>query len=329
MERTFVTFESREQAFHGVQLLILSMARHAQHSLQLSVYSNAFPDWFSQWLQQIDTGLLQVQTVNYKGDLTDWNVKPHIIRSELDKGAPSVAWLDSDIMVARAYQPLFDQLDFDQLLVADQNGLPDQRRTTAIGHHPSPVPIRSINSSVLVTGQRHLPLLDEWIRILDTPVYKAVQQMPFSDRPTYLYGDQDVLEGLLSSAWAAGNGFDVDRYVDSKTEILHASNQSLPAILRWMTKRRPVFLHAQGIKPWSLSHERKRAVDVIIELSPYLMEARGYIKQIDPDGIHAWTCCSTNIGKLCRLLGANGQVMPLAIFHLLRTCIPDTYFDSR
>lgn len=322
MPPTYITFETRERAFHGVQFLVLSMDAHAREKTTLEVHAPAFPAWFSDWLGEVHLHNLKVATVTCDSEFLDWNAKPFILHEALSRIGDSVVWFDSDLMVKRPFHELTTGGMGPDLVIASQSGTPDPRRSEFFGlRHVRDLP-HSINTGVLALKPAHIPLLEKWRHLVSHPDYRAVQEIPHAGRPAYVYSDQDVLEGILTSEWAVEQGISVERYIHWRSHILHTGGIRSRTLLTHALRNTTVFYHGQGIKPWSHERGRERDKDIVLELSPYAALAEKYYPVIDPGRKMEWTAYSTRIGRLCRRLGGNHDMLPLILYFLIRRFLP-------
>ena len=106
--------------------------------------------------------------------------------------------------------------------------------------------------------------------LLDSPRYRTAQDADWTERPTHMVGDQDVLCALLGSTRFAH----VDcRALVSGVDVAQCFQEDgYSAHDRWSNWRRgrlPPLVHAQGTKPWA-----NDAHVPYLELSPYPVVAR-------------------------------------------------------
>jgi hypothetical protein len=163
-----------------------------------------------------------------------------------------------------------------------------------------------LNSCFVRITSFHLDLLDAWHKLVYSQEFQKIQSLPFEQRPSYLFGDQDLLEGLLMSDNFSHIPVKLIRH---GYEIIHASNSySIRdrvsfVIHQWKTGEVPMLLHAHGLKPWMLIHRKANSFklsDVAVELSPYITAAKSYRKLLESDT--SWMDSRTWLGSLCVLL---------------------------
>ena len=247
-KRVFVTYESRFggylDALPGLKLLLASMNEFAPGE-QLYVFIPQEQPAFREWaLSHAPNSILEV--VDF-GGIVGYNIKPMSLMRLLDRGFDEVIWLDSDLMLERPMGTLFDRPP-ETIMVVEENGpwndgvttyWPDLRLARPLAH--------AVNSSIIRVTRQHRAVLMAWNERMQRREYSEAQAQPREKRPMALLTDQEVLAGILASDLAAS--WPVD-FVRSGRDLIHCLNIDGLGY-RWRCLyRRPVFLHAHGIKAW-------------------------------------------------------------------------------
>ena len=198
MPLTICLAEDRVNEETGFRLAILSLVEHAPDAIVL-LYRPRPTASFIDWLKRFP----QVQLITEWPGKAGWNCKPQALLDVLDRGHNSVVWIDTDVLIGRAFQDIVDPGDDRTLVVAHDpaNGFPQGSETRTlqwgmtVGRR---FPI-TLNSCVLRVTQAHRPLLNRWNELLMTEEYVLAQKKPMHLRPTHLMGDQELLNALLGS----------------------------------------------------------------------------------------------------------------------------------
>lgn len=200
-------------------------------------------------------------------------------------------------------------MDEQTVVLCDSQGQPDDRRTT-FWHLPVSRRFdRLVNTCFIRFTQVHAGLLLHWRNLVHAEKFQQIQQLPLHERPSYLFGDQDLLEGLLMSEQFHRLPVKFLRhgYEMIHTSSLYTSKERLQ-VLRQEKQKAVFFLHAHGVKPWMLIYRKPSSFnvsDVIVELSPYIAEAKLYRHLLESDT--SWMNSRTALGCLCSLLGLNNS----------------------
>lgn len=301
-------YEDRVSDLVGLKLLILSLARHCP-DLSVNLFCpTATPD-FCRWLKiHPQVRLREIPAMNTQG----WNVKPDILLTLLNEGHNQVIWLDSDIIITKDFKPLLDVTD-DTLVVAQEHRWDTQGsepRTNGWGLPHGRKLASTVNTCFIRVTPAHRRLLEEWKRYLATPAYREAQAKEWSQQPVHLVGDQDVFTALLgSSAFADVKLHYLRRGLDI-AQCFQADGFTVSERLANLFCGLPVFVHAQGPKPW----RSKREQGTYLELSPYCFAARPYRKQLNEDT--SWIDIESRLGKILHILALGHpslQGLPLAL----------------
>lgn len=309
----FITYENRERAFHGIQLLIVSMSQYAKKNPRLYLYSksDSTPKWFLSWLEKTELNIEVELKELPPGKLAGWNLKPQLLEETFAMGYSRVTWLDSDLIINQPFESYFDNPDLTQITLASEPGTPDPRRTTFFDATFAQAPPLSPNTCIIQMSRSHLPLIETWHQHLKNEKYLEIQSLDYAKRPEYMRSDQDVLAGILASSFAVENNFSNIRFVDYRNEILHSASFGMRGVfLRWRGIR-DRFVHSQGIKPWDLKTDTRRPVDLYVELSPYMQLAQRHKKHIQCEAPLDWLNRDSEEERWCRRLALNHSTFRL------------------
>lgn len=299
----FCIFDDRPEAETGIRLLIGSLKK-ANRSARLCVFFDPASQAFRHWIDTLSD--VELRATPFPTGL-GWDTKPHALIELLETGEDQVVWLDSDIIVTHDPEPLFANAPEDTLCITedalwgsyeDAEGL----RAKAWGFTVTRPFGHSLNTCVVRVTPAHLPLLKTWLACLNQSEYKCAQQTFWADRPDHLFGDQDVITALLTSNYGA-----------VPVQILRRGNEIIQAFgLKGYTLRErfgnlynglPVFIHAQGFKPWRRHRERWIA-QVYFDVSPYVLAALQNIDALDEtEGQARFFEPKTGAGALLRYIG--------------------------
>jgi hypothetical protein len=271
------TYEDRASDETGIKLLVASLGRHAPN-VSLNVHVPTPSDGLARWLGKRPRVTLFTGRVP---DRQGFNVKPWVLKHALDHGAESAMWLDADVMIAGPIAPLLDSLRAEEVLAAEEffgakfQGGSVRTRLWELGvgrRMPA-----TVNSCVFRATRRHTDLLDVWDGLMLRPDYQAAMARPWFERSIHMLGDQEVITAVLG----ASRFRDVPiRWLRRGTQIAQCNElggyHAHERIWNALTGTRPLFLHAQGEKPW-----RHRSMHV--DVSPYTIEASRYASELDED----------------------------------------------
>ena len=289
---TVCTYEDRASDETGIKLLVASVQRHAPGAL-VNVHIPSPSDALAGWLRQRPGVSLFLGRVP---DRQGFNVKPWVLRHALDHGASSAVWLDSDVIVSGPILPLFDSLRAEEVLAAEeffgaklQGGTV---RTRLWGLEVGRWMPSTVNSCVFRATPQHVDLLAAWDELLLRPEYCEAMQRPWFQRSIHLLGDQEVITAVLGAARFRNVPI---RWLRRGTQIAQCNElggyHAHERIWNALTGTRPIFLHAQGDKPW-----RHRSVH--IDVSPYTLEAQTYAADLGEE--LPWTQPMSTLSSLLR-----------------------------
>ena len=292
----------------GIELALLSCAANWPGAEAMLWYPPA-DERFKRWLSEIEGVRVQVETQRLPGSY-GWNCKPMALLAALDAGADEAVWLDTDLLVTKNLDSVFNGLGADSLLVTEEprSLRPDGGRpiTVAWGFDPARS-LPGLNSCVVRCTQRHRELLYQWSSLITSDSYRQAQSIHFRDRPVHMQGDQDVLTALMGAK----------RWADVPVELLRNAediiqlwrSETYPSQARLDHVRRgwvPYIVHAQRFKPWvELPREigrnrlRRKVLQLEVELSPYRMHAKHFAADmLSPCG---WLTRDSLLAKLSLL----------------------------
>ena len=307
--RTFCLAEDRLLDEVGVRLALLTL-----HDFSPGTPVVVFRPEPSQAFREFVRGFPDVTLIPHRPEGTNsWNCKPQALLAVLDRGAREAIWLDSDLALARPCDHLFDDLEPETIVVAEEMHSSQQQGSLPRTHgwglavgRTFPV---TINSCVLRVTSSHRPLLLRWRALLADGRYQAAQQEPMLQRPVWFQGDQDVLNALLGSQEFA----DVPvRFLKSGRDIIHSSGltRSYPVRERLrglFGQPVPPFLHNPAAKAWhaldpATPKTRYRFAErLFVETSPYVALARKYAGHLGID--QTWLRHRSPLGLIVRGLG--------------------------
>lgn len=313
----FTTYEDRPACLVGLKILVRSLARHvpeARIRVWCPVGDPAFAE-FRTWLAKQENALPSPQQA-LPG--SGWNVKPAVLRYELDHGADEAIWIDADIILGGDPRPLL-AADRRTLVATegmhwDESPRGTAQRTTAYGFAVGREIAGIVSSSIVrVTGE-HRQLVEEWARLLQSPEYVEWQRKPFWSRPAHALGDQDVLMALLGAAAFAWIPI---RYIHTGSGIAHCFfSVGYTSIERLRNSFRgpPPFVHAPSpVKPWN------DAPALSVEVSPYTWVAARYEGELEEP--MEWTRPRSRAAKLLHMAffgEPNLRGLPLALLREAR-----------
>ena len=262
------------------------------------------------WIESLPNVILNVQHLD---GLRGYNVKPQALLTLLDKGYEEVVWVDSDIIVTAPGVRKLIGLDPEVIVVCEEalyGGYDDRDgwRAKQWGFEVGRTFPFTLNTGVVRVTARHRELLEVWREQLQDPRYLAVQRLPWSERPAYMYGDQDALTALLCATRFSkipvqflyrGKGiiqyFGLYGYTVGE-RMTHLVNGLCP------------FIHSQGVKPWrniwttKTTGLRAWLGRLYLDLSPYTMAALKYREESDAPLF--WARSHSLAASVLRFLGA-------------------------
>jgi hypothetical protein len=308
MRLTFCVAEDRVAEESGMRLTLLSLRKHHPQAALFLYRPNPAPALL-EWLK----GFPQVTLIPEWPGTSGWNCKPQAMLGILDRGFENVIWLDSDVVVTRPFEHLFNALDGKTVVVAEEPA-PAPQHGTSVRTLGWNLPLGrkfpvTMNSCLLRVTQAHRPLLTRWNELLSRPDYVAAQKRPYYERPIHFFGDQDALNALMGSAEFAHVPV---LYLRRGRDVAHtggARTYTLGERLRGLFHPSPPFLHNQWTKPWVVLNPQANDFQgrfwvfhrIILEASPYVAVARIYQEEMGTDT--KWMSYSSLPGRMLRALG--------------------------
>jgi len=321
----FCTYEDRPSCLVGIRLLVLSMRRYMP-AARLTVWVPSAPPDFAEWLERQE----QVTLISAAVPLGGWDVKPFVLLRMLEDDPRGVAWVDSDVLVARDPSSFFHDLDEETLVIAEEprrsDSLPGIHRRAAEMNMPVGRRLpNGLNTCVLRVTHRHRPLLQTWSNLLADDAYRRAQTLPHALRPLSMFSDQEVLSGLLASTSYSHvplrilrRGRDV---IQSLESFGYSTTERLVNTLR---RSMPPLIHAQGAKPWNGVPKPSA------ELSPYCWAAAQYRSDLG-DREPSWLAPRSVTGRLLETMAMGNphlRGLPLALARELRWLAWDRWVDG-
>lgn len=312
--------EDRVSCEPALRILVASLAEHCPGTRAHLFCPNASPD-FVQWLARFPDAMLADTPLD--GVWTKYDIKPLALRTMLRNGFDNILWIDSDILIAADFRPLFAGLSADTIAVteealcsgyADPDGLRARLWGMTVGRS---LPFTA-NTGVIRVTSRHIGLLEKWQALLESPDYRAAQALPWTERGLHMMGDQEVLTALLASAEFAHFPIRFLARGDDIIQFFGTSGYTVAERLAHLRHGMPPFVHSQGFRPWwprdaAGKSVRKRFLAVYNDLSPYTALARHYAGELaDP----AWLAPQSRVAAaMRRLVGDSAPLggLPLAV----------------
>lgn len=322
LARTFISYEDRLNLLDGLKLLCLSFSKHCPDE-HLKLFFPEIPLVFIEWIEQKQ--LRNIELIEIESEVSGWSVKTELLINCLEQGFEEVIWVDSDIILTGDIIQIVDQQKDESIILANCPGISDERRATIWKLKVCRSFDFLINTCFIRVTSYHKELLSAWRSLIYSPKFQSIQRTKFKNRPSYLFGDQDLLEGLLMSEDFCSIPVNFTRHGH---EIIHASNiysirDRLKVVFNYLkTGKYPVMFHAHGIKPWMLIHRKSSSSnlsDVLVELSPFIKAATPYKDLLESDT--TWIKPRTLLGKLCNLISFYNphlRGIPILIFIRLR-----------
>ncbi len=277
------SYEDRRENFIGWKLLLMSLGRHSS-GLKVCLFSRTFPEEFRSWVQRraINVDLIELE----ESELLGWNVKPLVVEKMFAAGHQRVLWVDSDILITGDILPRLEAIPEASIAVTLENGTFDERRVTCHGMEVGRRFDGNLNTCLIhIHRHYHEELIASWKALLKGPAFLERQAMSNEERPIFCWSEQDVLAGLLCGKPPRGfSSLELD-LICLHREIIHVgSPYRIKARLGSPFRSKPFFLHAQGLKPWSISSEGKGTLrELQTKLSLYCHEARKYAVDLEED----------------------------------------------
>jgi hypothetical protein len=312
--------EDRVSCEPALRILVASLAAHCPSTRAFLFCPNASPE-FARWLSKFPQATLADWPLD--GAWTKYDIKPLALRTMLQRGFENVLWIDSDILVADDFLPLFAELPNHTIAVAEEalcsgHPDPDALRAKLWGMKVGRCLPFTANTGVIRVTAQHASLLERWQSLLESPIYREAQARPWQDRGLHVMGDQEVLTALLASAEFSGIPI---RYLSRGRDIIQffgTSGYTVAERLAHVRHGLPPFVHSQGFRPWwprdpGGTSFNKRFLSTYNDLSPYTALARQYADElVDPDWLRPH---SRLAAVMQRLVGDNAPLggLPLAL----------------
>ena len=274
--------EDRKTCEPALKLLLTSLC-HYNADIRIMVFYPAAERIFVDWAAQFGANVIDVRTTPLAGAY-GWNVKPQALLQLLSEGHGDVIWIDSDIIVTKDIRAALPSLDSATLVISEEAlwGKRDDARALRARLWGFAVKRSfpfTLNSAVLRVTHAHTPLLERWKALLESPEYRAAQQLPWNVRPAHMLGDQDVLTGLLCSKEFSGIPVKILRRGADIIQYFGPYGFTLAERAVCMARGMPTFIHSQGAKPWLKSNTvepsgfRRKLEALYLDLSPYTLAA--------------------------------------------------------
>lgn len=315
-ELTVCIAENRASCEPALRILVASLARHCPGLPVLLFCPNA-TQAFARWLAPFDQCLLNPCRLD--GEWTKYDIKPLALLAALRFGASAALWIDSDILVARDFRPIFAGAPAEVVGVAEEalggHGDPDGLRARLWGMPVGRALPYTANTCVVRVSHAHRELLETWHALLRDDAYRAAQDRPWYEREVHLAGDQDAFTALLASGRFAA--FPI-RWVRRGRDIVqffgpygYTVRERIGHLVRGM----PCFVHSQGFSPWWPPSAPARGwsarfAHLYDALSPYTVLARGYADVLEDP---SWLRPPTRASRLLAGRSAPLTGLPLAV----------------
>lgn len=326
--RSYCTFENRKSAFIAVKLLALSMERHCgEFTLFLAMTG---PDAeFAAWLERHAPHVAVIEIDPAMRGKSLKHIKAVVILELFKRGISDVTWLDTDLLVLRDLEPLFEPLSDDTVLVSqEETGYPFEFNRTLLAHYrlkPQRQLEFNVNSCVIRVTTRHRDLIERYLACLLDPMFIEQQSKPLAEKNPNFAFEQGILEMLLcggDESWKPAWPVEFIMKGPGIVQELGVTTYRLRyRLLNGLGLRRPWFIHVPGVaKPWNTdaASRRHRAASV------YSAFANHYRQQVEED--MSWVNSAGFSSRLARILSLGqphwiGWAHCLAgkIWRLLRT----------
>lgn len=315
------TFEDRKTHWIGLKFLSLSLEKYCTN-FHLTIFISYDSYELSSW---IENNCKYVSLRVHEFYNTGWNIKPEVLLLMLNEGHQEVVWLDSDIIFVQNIQNIAKNLSPETLLIC-QDALRNSRekeRTNFFNLKIKRELGESINTSFIRVhnNKQHLDLLKEWARLMTTKEYKKNQSLPRNQRPSYMVGDQDVLEAILASDLHFNPASIPIKYLytgkEHITAIVPHAFSILERLKTFFGFNKPYIINSQGgVKPWKAKNWGNGLLTTPIwQLHPYIELVKGYKPLLEEDFISEISSYSI-ISNFCRVITINNpylQGIPLII----------------
>jgi hypothetical protein len=282
---TICVAEDRSSCEPGLKLLLLSLCRYT-NNIAIIVFYPAADQQFLDWARELNPEKIAINTTPLPG-AHSWNVKPQALLEVLRKGREEVVWIDSDVIVTGDILPTFRALELSTLVVTEEAlWVPWRDDSGGLRARLWGFPVKrsfpfSFNTAVLRVTQAHVPLLERWKTILESPEYLRAQEQPWDRRPFHMFSDQEVLTALLSSGEFDKVPIKILRRGTGIIQYFVPYGFTLAERATCMIRGMPLFIHSQCVKSWQVSTDGSKPKNlpqiikaVYQDLSPYTLVAK-------------------------------------------------------
>lgn len=303
-----VTREDRVAEFAGLRLLLASLHRFSP-DVRVSAY--LLSDHIAAEGERLRSIHPAVRLVPMD-EVNGWACKPAVLLDALAQETADdtmVLWIDTDILALRDIAALAET-PRDLVLVAEESNPNDNseiaRRQAYLGLPAGSARTSTISSAVVGVRHRHRALVEEWRRGVESPGFKAQQELPHHQR--LLFGDQEVWEAVICTPRFDHVGV---RFLRNFNELLQATYTSHVNSDQMRRETEPYFVHATGnLKPWRASRAR-----LTQEVFPYFDTARQYLPALSPEFSPAFARKSNSASLIKAVLGFRGYTHLRRMLH--------------
>lgn len=317
-------YEDRPSAFVGVQLAALSLAAHSPDLQVRAIVPGAPPEMVA-WAASLPS--LELVTSREGIDGESWNVKPSVLLSGFRDGHDEVMWFDSDMVVSGDLGAVLAAIPSTTVVATEEyfwgHAQGSDARTTGLGLEVARTFPATVNTCLLRVSRTHLPLVEDWSRILASDAYLSVVWEPATRRPLHFGSDLHVFTGLLGSTTYADVPVVQLRRGSEIAQCYGPSGWTVAE--RWQSRDElPLVLHAMGTKPWEAPRSRSGSLAlrartraayeaVHQDLTPYVVAAAGYRGRFLGDD--SWLEPRTRTARALRHVSSSPamQELPLAV----------------
>lgn len=294
--------EDRASCEPALRILLASTARHCPGQHAVLFCPSATPE-FSRWLARYPLYLLNPCALD--AVWTKYDIKPVALLTALTLGASEVIWIDSDILVARDFRPLFAALPATTIAVTEEalgggHTDPDGLRARLWGMTVGRVLPWTANTGVVRVTAAHRALLEAWHRLLQSATYRDAQAAPWFERPSHLAGDQEVLTALLASDHFAALPVHYLRRGRHIVQFFGTAGYTVRERIGHLFSTPPYFVHSQGFRPWWPSLDPaggRKFATLYTAMSPYTASAHRYVDALEDP---SWLKPPTPLARLFR-----------------------------
>lgn len=304
----------------GIRVLIASLAQFSP-ALEVQLFFPPAGEAFHEWLEGYPN--VRLNQFALQGEWRGWNIKPELLMILLRAGYRRVLWIDSDIVVTSAIEPIIDEARPEALIIAEEalcashyDG--DALRARGWGLEVGRQVPFSLNTGVIGVTETHFPLLQRWQEVLCSDEYRAAMKLPWDQRPLHFITDQEALTALLCSKefakvhlYLLHRGRDIIQYFGSAG---YTTAERFRNIIR-----PPIFIHSMGHKSWLPMPPTTGIAaglrSLYQELSPYRVSAQRHGDSLQDS---SWLEPPSRLGRLLMRLGfgsASLVGLPLALLN--------------